>query len=346
MPPSLSQELASSIRVGLGKMNEAKDDVNKMKVELGVKNQELAVAQKDAEVLLKSISENTTIAEKEKAKVKVIVDAVVKKAAEIGAVKKDAEKDLAAAKPALDAAVSALNSISPKDIQGLKALKNPPDVIKRIFDTVLLLRYFPVDKVAWQDTKGAMVLCGTYSEAAKMMGDTNFLNALLNFPKASTRAACWPQNTAPRGRALRCDAGVLGGSSSCACGGRRSPPGRVLLHWFVVFQGCRYCRRSSSAAYVAAAACHQVNAVSAAVHIDAASSLSFPLPARRSKSTTRPSSCCSPTSPPRTLTSTRPRRRPATWPACVTGPTPCATTTLSPRSWTPRLRRCVRPRPS
>jgi dynein heavy chain len=54
----------------------------------------------------------------------------------------DAERDLAAAKPALDAALAALNSISPKDITSLKALKNPPDVVKRIFDCVLLLRHW------------------------------------------------------------------------------------------------------------------------------------------------------------------------------------------------------------
>ena len=59
---------------------------------------------------------------------------------EIAAVKDDAEKDLAAAKPALDAALSALNSITSKDIVALKALKNPPDIVKRIFDCVLLLR--------------------------------------------------------------------------------------------------------------------------------------------------------------------------------------------------------------
>jgi len=75
------------------------------------------------------------------------VDQVSKKAAEIGAVKDDAEKDLSAAKPALDEALSALNSITPKDIVSLKALKSPPDVVKRIFDCVLLLRYWPIDKV-------------------------------------------------------------------------------------------------------------------------------------------------------------------------------------------------------
>lgn len=51
--------------------------------------------------------------------VAVIVEAVTKKAEEIAAVKSDAEHDLAEAKPALEAAVAALNSISPKAGQRL-----------------------------------------------------------------------------------------------------------------------------------------------------------------------------------------------------------------------------------
>ena len=56
-------------------------------------------------------------------------------------VKEEAETELNEAKPALDAALSALNSIASKDIVALKALRNPPDVIKRILDSVLILRY-------------------------------------------------------------------------------------------------------------------------------------------------------------------------------------------------------------
>jgi dynein heavy chain len=40
-----------------------------------------------------------------------------------------------------------------------------------------------VQKVTWQDVKGSMVLVGNYEEAVKMMGDTTFLSALMNFPK-------------------------------------------------------------------------------------------------------------------------------------------------------------------
>ena len=44
-------------------------------------------------------------------------------------------------------------------------------------------RYLPVQKAIWQDVKGSQVLLGTYDEAVRMMGDTSFLNALMNFPK-------------------------------------------------------------------------------------------------------------------------------------------------------------------
>lgn len=47
---------------------------------MAIKNTELAAAAKEAEKLLKQISESTAIAEKEKAKVAVIVDQVTAKA--------------------------------------------------------------------------------------------------------------------------------------------------------------------------------------------------------------------------------------------------------------------------
>lgn len=51
----------------------------RMQGELAIKNQELAVATREAEKLLGEISESTALAEKEKHKVAVIVEAVSKK---------------------------------------------------------------------------------------------------------------------------------------------------------------------------------------------------------------------------------------------------------------------------
>lgn len=84
--------------------------------------------------------------------------------------KDDAEKDLAAAKPALDAALAALNSITPKDITALKALKNPPDIVKRIFDCVLLLRCahpFWNPSVAYAEAETIQCLCTWLSWLAR-----------------------------------------------------------------------------------------------------------------------------------------------------------------------------------
>lgn len=44
---------------------------------------------------------------------------------------------------------------------------------------ILNCSHLPVNKAAWQDVKGAMVLAGTYEEAVKMMGDMNFLQVRL-----------------------------------------------------------------------------------------------------------------------------------------------------------------------
>ena len=44
-------------------------------------------------------------------------------------------------------------------------------------------RFLPVQKATWQDIKGSKVLCGTYEEAVKMMGDISFLSSLMRFPK-------------------------------------------------------------------------------------------------------------------------------------------------------------------
>ena len=179
--------LADKINSGLSKLFEAKSDVKKMQVELTQKNKDLAEAQKSSEKLLKEISASTAVAEKEKAKVAVIVEGVTAKANQIEAGKIEAEEDLKLAQPAMDAALEALGSIDQKSIQNTKALKNPPDLVKRILDAVLVLRQYPMSKkIAWHEPKKNQIVIDASENwknvSMAMMGD-NFLNALLSFPK-------------------------------------------------------------------------------------------------------------------------------------------------------------------
>ncbi len=175
--------LADQINVGLRKLAEAESDIAKMKIELQSKEKVLAEAQRVSNELLKEITASTAKAEKKKNEVQQTKDVLSAQAAVINKEKTDVERDLEAAKPALAAAEDALKSINAKDIQGLKALKNPPTIIKLVFDGVLILKQRPVVKCQMVDDKGKPMLKDSYPTALQMMGDVNFLSTLVNFPK-------------------------------------------------------------------------------------------------------------------------------------------------------------------
>jgi len=175
--------LADKINSGLEKLFQAQDDVGRMKVELAASEIVLAEAVKKSGELLKEISVATAAAEKVKASAKVIADAANSKAESIGAEKAEVEKDLEAAKPALLEAEDALKAIKPDDIKNLKALKNPPVVIKIIFDGVLLLRRRVMLKCTVVEEKGTLCYKDNYGEASKMMNEATFLSDLQGFAK-------------------------------------------------------------------------------------------------------------------------------------------------------------------
>ena len=58
-----------------------------------------------------------------------------------------AEADLAKARPFLDEANEAIDRISPSDLVELKSLHKPSDIIKLVFDCVLLLTKARINRV-------------------------------------------------------------------------------------------------------------------------------------------------------------------------------------------------------
>ena len=127
---------------------------------------------------------STATAEKKKNEVKQVKDVLYEQAKRIAADKRECEDDLSKAQPALDAAQTALSKINAKDIQGLRALKSPPRMVKVIFDGVLLLRQLPIKKCEMIMEKGNLYHNDSYKECAvPMMQDTKFLESLMNFPR-------------------------------------------------------------------------------------------------------------------------------------------------------------------
>eukprot|EP00762_Andalucia_godoyi_P004467 ANDGO_08124.mRNA.1 Dynein gamma chain len=177
--------LADRINAGLSKLLQAEKDVSKMKIDLQVKEKDLAVAVTNTEKLLAVIKEQTAIAEKKKNEVQKVKDELQGQADQIKAEKEQAEAELEAARPALEEAESALNQIKPADIATLKKLGKPPNLIKRIMDGVLLLRMMSLDKVNVDPEFAAerSQILPSWGDAVKMMNDSNFLNALMSFER-------------------------------------------------------------------------------------------------------------------------------------------------------------------
>jgi len=179
--------LADSINTGLDKLRDAAADVEKIKIEVREKEKTLIVAQEKGAIMLQEITASTAKAEKKKAEVQAVKDTLGSEAAVIGQQKDDVEKDLLAAKPALDDAENALKAITAKDIGLLKQLKMPPDLVKRTFDVVLILFQKEISPVAAEtvETKRGQVLqlVGSWPFALTMMADIGFLGALEKFNK-------------------------------------------------------------------------------------------------------------------------------------------------------------------
>ncbi len=83
--------------------------------------------------------------------------------------KVEAEADLAIARPFFDEANAALDGINAQDIVELKALQKPSDIIKLVFDVVLLLMKQPVNRV----TLGTLVLgVGRTKQSVEFLADS------------------------------------------------------------------------------------------------------------------------------------------------------------------------------
>ncbi|KAJ3166591.1 Dynein heavy chain 5, axonemal [Geranomyces variabilis] len=173
--------LAERMNLGLAKLLEASKSVAQLQEELVVKEKDLLVASKEADAVLIEVTSSTVAAEKVKdavLKVKTKSEGI---ANAIRADKEYAESQLEAAKPALEEATNALNSIQPAHISTVRKLAKPPHLIMRIMDGVLLLQKRKVDPTA-QDPDRPCVK-PSWSEALKLMSASDFLSSLTTFGK-------------------------------------------------------------------------------------------------------------------------------------------------------------------
>ncbi|KAL8585021.1 Dynein heavy chain 3, axonemal [Nucella lapillus] len=168
--------------VGLEKLQFAASQVSVMQHELTDLQPELIKTSAETAALMVKI-ENDTVEVDARKKVVAADEAVANKAAaEAQGIKDECESDLAEAIPALEAALSALNTLKPADISLVKSMKNPPHAVKLVMEAVCVMLSIKPDRKP-DPAGGGKTIEDFWSASMKLLGDMKFLEKLKTYDK-------------------------------------------------------------------------------------------------------------------------------------------------------------------
>ncbi|XP_059139620.1 dynein axonemal heavy chain 3-like isoform X2 [Physella acuta] len=168
--------------VGLEKLDFAASQVSVMQQELTDLQPELIKTSADTEKLMVKIEQDTVEVEAKKEVVAADEAVANEAAAAAQAIKDDCEGDLAEAIPALEAAITALNTLKPADISTVKAMKNPPPAVKLVMESVCVMLGIKSERKPDPSGSGKMIE-DYWGPSMKLLGDLRFLDRLKTYDK-------------------------------------------------------------------------------------------------------------------------------------------------------------------
>ncbi|XP_009915551.2 dynein axonemal heavy chain 1 [Haliaeetus albicilla] len=145
------QELKTAknrMKSGLDKLLQTAEDVARMQEELESARPLLAQAAKDTLATMEQLQVDTAVAEKTRSAVQAEEMKAKVKAQTAQAIADDAQKDLAEALPALDAALASLRNLNKSDVTEVRAMQRPPLGVKMVIEAVCIMKGIKPKRVA------------------------------------------------------------------------------------------------------------------------------------------------------------------------------------------------------
>ncbi|KAA0188249.1 Dynein heavy chain axonemal, partial [Fasciolopsis buskii] len=158
---------ANKLTNGLGKIDETREKVEIMSIELEETRKKVASFQKECDDFLVIIVQQKREADEQAKSVMQTQEKIKVDEAKCMHMAELAMADLAQAMPALEAAVQALEALNKKDISEIKSYGKPPYLVQKVMEAVMILR-------------GSEP---TWTEAKRQLGDQDFIKQLVNFDK-------------------------------------------------------------------------------------------------------------------------------------------------------------------
>jgi dynein heavy chain len=173
---------------GLDKLAFAASQVRTLQLELEALQPKLKVASDENKAMMMIIEKETADVEAAAVVVRADEEVANVQAAEASAIKAECEEDYAAAIPALNSAVAALDTLKPNDITLVKSMKNPPSGVKLVMASICVMREIKPNRIPDPTGSGKMIL-DFWGPSKKVLGDMSFLEKLKDYDKENIKPA-------------------------------------------------------------------------------------------------------------------------------------------------------------
>ncbi|KAM4612372.1 dynein axonemal heavy chain 2 [Polymixia lowei] len=160
-------EQVSKLRSGLFKIDDTREKVQAMSLELEEAKTKVAEFQKQCEEYLVVIVRQKREADEQQKAVSAHSEKIGAEEVQCKAMAENAQRDLDEALPALEEAMKALESLNKKDMSEIKSYGHPPALVETVMQAVMILQGKEP----------------TWAEAKRQLGESNFIKTLVHFDK-------------------------------------------------------------------------------------------------------------------------------------------------------------------